>query len=92
MPKVTKPRRTPRPRAPHSLPLGKALARARKGAGHENASAFARAMRLAPNTVYRIEAGEICPGADTLMAWASACHVSLDEMVRGVPVERGAAA
>lgn len=92
MPKPTKTRPSPRPRAPRSLLLGKALARARMGAGHENASAFARAMSLAPNTVYRIEAGKICPGADTLMAWALACHVSLDTMVRGVPVERGAAA
>lgn len=67
--------------------LGAALEKHRREAGHENASAFARKLCVAPNTVYRIEGGAVAPGAELLEAWARECRVSHDDLVAGVPFE-----
>lgn len=50
-----------------------------------NKSAFARDLELAPNTVYRMEAGEMAPGTSVLLRWAKRCGVGLDAMLAGVP-------
>lgn len=50
-------------------------------AGCTNASAFARDLGVAPNTIYRIEKGEMQPSVDTLAAWAKRCGKSADELL-----------
>lgn len=57
---------------------GEALKNARIAAGHENASAFAKLVNLTPNSVYRLERGDLHPSAETLVRWADACGVSVD--------------
>lgn len=74
-----------------SLNVPKMAARlraARRGAGHKNASAFARAVGVQPNTVYRIEAAEVVPSVATLAEWSRVCGVSADRLLG---LERGRA-
>lgn len=59
---------------------GGALKAARLSAGHENASAFAKLVDLTPNSIYRLERGELSPSAQTLIRWADACKVSVDTL------------
>lgn len=60
---------------------GERLAEARLAAGRLNAAAFAREVGLTPNSVYRLERGELTPRIETLAAWARLCAVSTDALL-----------
>lgn len=67
--------------------IGQNLRDARLQAGHENASAFARAVGVTPTTIYRIERDLTLPSVPTLRAWAVECGVSSDSLL-GLNEER----
>lgn len=71
---------------------GEALKAARLTAGHENASAFAKLVDLTPNSVYRLERGELTPSAQTLVRWADACGVTVDALADAASHEPAPAA
>jgi len=64
--------------------IGARIGAARAAAGYgANASAFARAIGVAPNTVYRWESGEIVPDVWRLESISRVCRVTMDYIVRG---------
>lgn len=69
--------------------MGARLRAARLRAGHGNASAFARLIEISPNTVYRIERGDIGVSVETLASWARACGTTMDALMRRSQARKG---
>lgn len=64
--------------------IGARIHEARIAAGYgDNASEFAREIGMAPNSVYRLEAGKMEPKVPTLERISRVCRVSMDWLVRG---------
>lgn len=63
------------------MTLPERLRRARHRAGYTNASAFARAINVTANTVYRVEKGDLKPSIETLAEWARVCGVTTDSLL-----------
>lgn len=66
------------------MSLGERLHAARRAAGFRSQLALARRLGVSRETVSRIERGISRSYGPTLVAWAAACGVSLDELV-GTP-------
>lgn len=75
---------------PQEAARGLLLRNARIRAGYLNASEFADLIDVAPNSVYRHEAGRMAPSVGVLVAWARACGVPLESLA--VAVDRKGAA
>lgn len=74
---------TPEIRAEIGARIGEAMVAA--GYGQNMASAFARAVGVSPNTVYRWCSGAMVPDFWALEAISRVCRVSIDWIVRGEP-------
>jgi transcriptional regulator with XRE-family HTH domain len=70
------------------MTLSERLREARHRAGYENASAFADALGVRANTVYRIERADIRPSVATLARWAEVCGVTSDSLLGIAPARR----
>ena len=66
------------------MPLNARLRAAREATPHKSAVTFADALRIAPNTVYRIESGRMQPSIETLRKWARECGVTTDSLLDGL--------
>ena len=66
--------------------LAARLRAAREAAGFSCAAAFAREISVQPNTVYRLERGDLEPSVATLHRWAAKCQVSADDLLGAAEV------
>jgi len=66
-----------------SMTLSERLKQARMAAGFENASEFARAIAVQPNSIYRYERGDQTPSLSVATRWAEVTSVSLGWLSTG---------
>lgn len=77
--------------SPQEAARGLLLRNARIRAGYLNASEFADLIEVAPNSVYRHEAGRMAPSVGVLMAWARVCGVPIESLAVAIDKKTRAA-